>query len=196
MQPCNIIIPKFIEGSTCFEQHTAHHQEPQTVFAASGLYTHVVTGCCLGWVGTVQAVNAVWSSWWWAVCRWKHVKPSINFGIINSITKLHLVGYFYWFILSIVHHPLHVSAVSRPIIRRYKRMCTINKYSKNKLCINLVFLYTTVHCIFKASSISDVRTLRCGHSCLIQDPAEITRDLVTQLWVEQLAWGICSWAPF
>jgi hypothetical protein len=24
---------------------------------------------------------------------------SINFGIINSITRLHLVGYFYWFIL-------------------------------------------------------------------------------------------------
>jgi len=31
------IIPKFIEGSTCFERHTAHHQELQTVFAASGL---------------------------------------------------------------------------------------------------------------------------------------------------------------
>jgi len=46
------IIPKFIEGSTCFERHTAHHQEPQTVFAASGLYTHVVTGRCPGWVGT------------------------------------------------------------------------------------------------------------------------------------------------
>jgi len=26
------------------------------------------------------------------VCRSKHVEPSINFGIINSITKLHLVG--------------------------------------------------------------------------------------------------------
>jgi len=38
------IIPKFIEGSTCFEWHTAHHQELQTVFAASGLYAHVVTG--------------------------------------------------------------------------------------------------------------------------------------------------------
>jgi hypothetical protein len=25
----------------------------------------------------------------------KHVEPSINFGIINSITRLHLVGYFY-----------------------------------------------------------------------------------------------------
>jgi hypothetical protein len=35
------IIPKFIEGSTCFERHTAHHQEPQTVFAASGLYTAI-----------------------------------------------------------------------------------------------------------------------------------------------------------
>jgi len=38
------IIPKFIEGLTCFERHTAHHQELQTVFEASGLYTHVVTG--------------------------------------------------------------------------------------------------------------------------------------------------------
>ena len=34
--------------------------------------------------------------WWWAVCRSKHAKPSINFGIIISITRLHLVGYFYW----------------------------------------------------------------------------------------------------
>ena len=53
---CNLviefIIPKFIEGSTCFERHTAHHQELQTLFAASGLYSHVVTGRCPGWVGT------------------------------------------------------------------------------------------------------------------------------------------------
>jgi hypothetical protein len=26
-----IIIPKFIEGSTCFVRYTAHHQELQTV---------------------------------------------------------------------------------------------------------------------------------------------------------------------
>ena len=44
-----------------------------------------------------EAADTVWSSWWWAVCRSKHVEPSINFGIINSITKLHLFGYFYWF---------------------------------------------------------------------------------------------------
>jgi hypothetical protein len=45
---CNFVIefitPKFTEGSTCFERHTAYHQELQTVFAASGLHTHVVTG--------------------------------------------------------------------------------------------------------------------------------------------------------
>jgi len=42
------IIPKFFKGSTCFERHTFHHQELQTVFAASGLYAHMVTGRCQG----------------------------------------------------------------------------------------------------------------------------------------------------
>jgi len=49
------------------------------------------------WLYKLEAANTVWSSWWWAVCRSKHVEPSINFGIISSITRLHLVGYFYWF---------------------------------------------------------------------------------------------------
>jgi len=57
MQPCNSIIPKFIEGSTCFARHTVHHQELQTVVAASGLYTHVVTGRCPGWAGTHELVE-------------------------------------------------------------------------------------------------------------------------------------------
>jgi hypothetical protein len=43
------IISKFIEGLKCFEWHTAHHQELQTVFAASDLHTHVVNGRCQGW---------------------------------------------------------------------------------------------------------------------------------------------------
>jgi len=50
------------------------------------------------WVYKPKAANTVWSSWWWVVCHLKHVEPSINFGI-NSITRLHLVGYFYWFML-------------------------------------------------------------------------------------------------
>jgi len=79
-----------------------------TVFAASGLHTHVVTGRCPGrmgqrpvttWVYKPEAAYRVWSSWWWEVSSSKHVEPSINFGIINSITRLHLVCYFYWFIL-------------------------------------------------------------------------------------------------
>ena len=49
-----------------------------------------------------EATNAVWSSWWWAVCRSKHVEPLMNAGIVNSITRLHLVGYFYWFVIRIV----------------------------------------------------------------------------------------------
>jgi len=42
------IIPKFFKGSTCFERQTAHHQELSNVFAASGLYAHMVTGRCQG----------------------------------------------------------------------------------------------------------------------------------------------------
>jgi hypothetical protein len=60
---CNFVIEfiilKFIEGSTCFERHTAHHQELQTVFAASGLYTHVVAGRCPGWVETGSGISTV-----------------------------------------------------------------------------------------------------------------------------------------
>jgi hypothetical protein len=42
------IIPKFIEGSTFFQRHTAHHQELEIVVATSGLYTHMLTGRCQG----------------------------------------------------------------------------------------------------------------------------------------------------
>jgi len=60
----------------------------RTVFAASGLHTHVVTARSQVWV------------WWWATYRSKHVELILkNCGIINSITKLHLVGYCYWVIL-------------------------------------------------------------------------------------------------
>jgi len=34
------------------------------------------------------------SSWWWAVCRPKHVEQLRNNVIINSTTRLHLVGSF------------------------------------------------------------------------------------------------------
>jgi hypothetical protein len=36
MQQCIKIYFIFISSSTCFGQHTAHHQEPKTALAASG----------------------------------------------------------------------------------------------------------------------------------------------------------------
>ena len=35
------------------------------------------------------------SSWWWEVCRSKHVEQLRNIGIINSTTRSHLFGHFY-----------------------------------------------------------------------------------------------------
>jgi hypothetical protein len=119
------IIPMFLNGSTCFGRHIAHHQKLKNCNCSPWFYIHLwMTAAamfqpsqpCPGGVGTAvptqpgqrpvttrvykpEAANTVWSSWWWAECRSKHVEPSINFGIIRSITRLHLVGYFYWFIL-------------------------------------------------------------------------------------------------
>jgi len=76
----------FIWSSTCFGRHTAHHQDPKTALAASGFfYTwkvigRVVGGRCQAHVQQPstyekpEAASAVLGSWWWAVCRPKHVE--------------------------------------------------------------------------------------------------------------------------
>ena len=79
------IIPEFFKGSTCLERHTAHYQEH---WVPTQPWQRPVTI----WAYKPEAANTVYSSWWWAVCSSKHVEPLKNFGIINSITKLHLVG--------------------------------------------------------------------------------------------------------
>ena len=83
----------FIWSSTCFRWHTAHHQEPQTALAASSFA--YVEGCwtwsCKDAVSIrqlhiqqpsmyakLEAASAVLGSWWWAVCRPKHVELYIN----------------------------------------------------------------------------------------------------------------------
>ena len=64
-------------------------------------HTFLVDGRCDGWVGTVsssvkpEAAITFLRSWWWAVCIPKHVEQLRNTGIINSTTRLHLVGSFY-----------------------------------------------------------------------------------------------------
>ena len=92
----------FIWSSTCFGRHTAHHQEPKTALAVSGFA--YVEGCwtCGCWtlsafyVCKTRGCCAILGSWWWAVCRPKHVWASCKYGIINFDTMLHLVGFFIW----------------------------------------------------------------------------------------------------
>ena len=83
----------FVWSSTCFGWHTAHHQEPKTALATSGFAC--VEGCwtCSCWTlrassnytsnnlppyAKPEAASAVLGSWWWAVCRPKHVELHIN----------------------------------------------------------------------------------------------------------------------
>jgi len=90
----------FIWSSTCFGRHTAHHQEPKTALAVSGFA--YVEGCwtCGCWtlsafyVCKTRGCCAILGSWWWAVCRPKHVWASCKYGIINFDKLLHLVGFF------------------------------------------------------------------------------------------------------
>jgi len=84
----------FLNCSTCFEQHTAHHQELKTLIGASG-FTYVC-GCLQPqtYVKPEVAVTVL-SSWWWAMCCPKHVEQLRNMGIIYSTTRSHLVRYFY-----------------------------------------------------------------------------------------------------
>jgi hypothetical protein len=72
----------FLNCSTCFERHTTYHPELKNCYCSLWFYI------CL-WL------PAAVSSWWWAVCRSKHVEQLRNAGIISSTTRSHLVGYFY-----------------------------------------------------------------------------------------------------
>jgi hypothetical protein len=67
----------FIWNSTCFGRHSAHHQEPKTALAASGLHTWKVVGRVVA--GRCQAEPET--------CL-----ASYKYGIINFDTLLHLVG--------------------------------------------------------------------------------------------------------
>jgi len=89
----------FIWSSTCFGRHTAHHQEPTAALAASG--SSYVEGCwtsswwtlsgtlCLTTSANYTSNNLprmknqrlpvqFLGSWWWTVCRSKHVELHIN----------------------------------------------------------------------------------------------------------------------
>jgi hypothetical protein len=94
-----------IWNSACFGRHTLHHQEPKTALATSG-FTYV-EGC---WKSNVQqpstyakpeSASAVLGSWWYAVCRPKHVKLYIYMKW-HFVTLLILVGFSLRIILQTV----------------------------------------------------------------------------------------------
>jgi len=64
--------------STCFERHIAHHQEFKLYLQPLVLHTSVVSG---RWqppattdVCKTRGCKYILSSWWWAMCRSKHVE--------------------------------------------------------------------------------------------------------------------------
>jgi hypothetical protein len=90
MQQCiRIYYSMFIWSSTCFRRHNAHHQEPKTVLAALVLHMWKV-GRWDCWTASSnlnvqpftyvkpEAASTVLGSWWWVVCRLKHVELHIN----------------------------------------------------------------------------------------------------------------------
>jgi len=103
----------FLNCSTCFGRHNAHHQELKNCNYRFWFYIRF-------WF-QAPAMAAAWnqkhmynqnlqvqilSSWWWAVCLLKHVEQLRNTGIINSSTRSHLADSFY----EICTKLLHVSA--------------------------------------------------------------------------------------
>jgi hypothetical protein len=67
--------------------------------------------------------------------RSKHVEPSVNFGIINSITKLHLVG------ISTESSTIHGSMNIKSTLIMLCKYCA--------LVIDSAFIYKSSHCFFK-----------------------------------------------
>jgi len=103
MQQCiKIYYSIFIWRSTCFGQHTAHHQEPKTALAASGLRAWKVVGCCGCWTPTTSN-NLPHTQTRGCQCSFRllmmgGVSPetcwaSYKYGIINFETLLHLVRF-------------------------------------------------------------------------------------------------------
>ena len=83
-------------SSTCFGRYTAHHHEPKTALAASGFSYVEGRWACSWWTlwglttstnytskqsstyEKPEAARADLGSWWWAICRPKHVELHIN----------------------------------------------------------------------------------------------------------------------
>jgi len=94
------------------------------------------------WAYKPEAANTVYSSWWWAVRRSKHVEPSINFGIINSITKLHLVGISTEWFMSY----LYIAVLSFTVFLRHEHTVLWTFTSRRNICIVYAYARYCLRC--------------------------------------------------
>jgi hypothetical protein len=100
------MIPIFLNCSTCFGRHTAHHQELKNCNCSLWFYIRfrLPAAAMAEWELTEFPLQLQFlNSWWWAVCRPKHVEQLRNNGIINSTTRLH-----FFFVLSMNFSTVHI----------------------------------------------------------------------------------------
>jgi hypothetical protein len=79
------------------------------------------------------------NSWWWAVCRPNHVKQLKNIGIINSTTRLQLVGSFYEIYIT-MHGSMNIKHIY--VYQTWIRWC--NKWTFAQITVTSGSLYTNV----------------------------------------------------
>jgi hypothetical protein len=125
---CNRVVELIIQMlrncSTCFGRHTAHHQKLKNCncslwfYIRFGLLEPSQRPATKNVCKTQRLQLQFLSSWWWAMCRPKHVEQLRNTGIINSTTQLHLVGSFYE-IFNTMHWSINI-----------KFKLHVNKYTK------------------------------------------------------------------
>jgi hypothetical protein len=105
-----------------------------------------------------EAAITLLSSWWWEVCRSKHVEQLRNIGIINSTTRSHLVGYFY----TIITYMFEVSCTSSPCIPGdllltlfllfWSKTFTLTSFYGSFTWTNIISCYIHTHIYFSLST--------------------------------------------
>jgi len=112
----------FLNCSTRFGWHTAHHRELKNCNCSLWFYISLwLLVAAMAAIATTidhkhmqnQRLQLQFlSSWWWAVCSLKHVEQLRNNEIINATTWLHLVGSFYEIYITMhgsMTHQIHQS---------------------------------------------------------------------------------------
>jgi len=176
----------FLNCSTCLQRHTAHHQELKSCNCSLWFYIRLwlpVAVMVEPWqlpattnVCEIQRLQLqLLSSWWWAVCRWRHVEQLRNTGIINSTTRSHLVCYFYTIYKNVSpifywsegvnlnptesHRMLRTRTMSRAFWRRREEVTARPRHFTNRS-----FLYFNVYIILTGLNFNQNIYFFAGHS--------------------------------